>query len=85
MIACFKVTAKPCSLAVRTAEPRRVKTAQNSQHSKASNTVLLTWSPAVTAAKSFRVLEACNLVTAAVMHVRKDIIDECRGSFSLLL
>jgi hypothetical protein len=36
-IACFKVTAKSYNLATWTAEPRRVKTVQNSQRSKASN------------------------------------------------
>jgi hypothetical protein len=46
-IACFKVTSKSYTVATRTAEPRRVKTAQNSQHSKASNAVLVTWSRVV--------------------------------------
>jgi hypothetical protein len=41
-IACFKVTAKLYSVVTRTAELRRVKTAQNSQRSKASDAVLLT-------------------------------------------
>jgi hypothetical protein len=39
-IARFKVTEKLYNVATRTAEPRRVKTAQNSQRSKASNVVL---------------------------------------------
>jgi hypothetical protein len=38
--ACFNVTAKSYSVTTRTAEPRRVKTAQNSQRIKASNSVL---------------------------------------------
>jgi hypothetical protein len=41
-----------------------VKTVQNSSRSKASNAVLLTQSRAVRGLKSFRGLEACNLVTA---------------------
>jgi hypothetical protein len=43
---CFKVTAKSYNVATRTSEPRRVKTSQNSQRSKASNAVLVTWSRA---------------------------------------
>jgi hypothetical protein len=39
---CFKVTVKSYNFATRTSEPRRVKTAQNSQHSKANNAVLVT-------------------------------------------
>jgi hypothetical protein len=41
-IACFRVTAKSYNVATRTMERRRVKTAQNSQQSKASNAVLFT-------------------------------------------
>jgi ribosomal protein L23 len=41
-IACFKVKSKSCNVATRTAEPRRVKTAQNSQRSKASSAVVVT-------------------------------------------
>jgi hypothetical protein len=41
-IACFNVTEKSYNLATRRAEPKRVKTAQNSHSSKASNAVLLT-------------------------------------------
>jgi hypothetical protein len=41
----------------------RVKTAQNSKRSKASNA----WSRAVRELKSLRGLEACNLVTAAIV------------------
>jgi hypothetical protein len=41
-LACFKVTVKSYNVATRTAEPRRVKTVQNSQRSKASNVVLVT-------------------------------------------
>jgi hypothetical protein len=41
-IACLKIAAKSYNIARRIAEPRRVKTAQNSQHSKASNAVLVT-------------------------------------------
>jgi hypothetical protein len=40
--ACFKVTAKAYNVATRTAEPKRVKKAQNSQRNKASNVVFLT-------------------------------------------
>jgi hypothetical protein len=64
-IACFKVRAKSYNVATRTAEPGRVKTFQNSQRSKASNAVLLSWSRAVR--KPFRGLEACNLVTTTVV------------------
>jgi hypothetical protein len=45
-----------------------VKTAQNSQRSKASNAVLASYSRAVRGVISFRVLEACNLVTATFKH-----------------
>jgi hypothetical protein len=44
-----------------------VKTAQNSQRSKTSNAGLLTQSRAVKWVKSFRGLEACNLVTVAIV------------------
>jgi hypothetical protein len=40
--ACFKVTEKLYNAATRSAGPRRVKTAQDSQRSKVSNDVLLT-------------------------------------------
>jgi hypothetical protein len=45
--ACFKVTAKWYNVATQTAESRRVKTAQNSQRSKASNALRVTYSRAV--------------------------------------
>jgi hypothetical protein len=73
-IACFKVTAKSHNVSTRTAELRWVKTAQNSQRSKASNAVLLTWSRAVRGAKSFRGLEACNLVTLAIMMLSSRLL-----------
>jgi hypothetical protein len=58
---------KSYTVATRTAEPKRVKTSQNSQRSKARNAVLLTKSLAVRRGmKSFRSLEACNLVTPTV-------------------
>jgi hypothetical protein len=41
-IACFKITAKSYNVATRTAEPRRVKAAENSHRSKDSNAVLVT-------------------------------------------
>jgi hypothetical protein len=64
-IACFKVTAKSYNVAARTTEHRRMKTAQNSQRSKASNAVLLTQSCTERGVgKSFRSVQACNLVTA---------------------
>jgi hypothetical protein len=44
-----------------------VKTAQNSQQSKARNSVLLILSRAVRG-ESFRDLEACSLVTASVVY-----------------
>jgi hypothetical protein len=43
-IACFKVAAKLYIVATRTAERRRVRTAQNSQRSNARNAVPVTWS-----------------------------------------
>jgi hypothetical protein len=43
----FKVTAKSCTVATQTAEPRRMKTDQNSHRSTASNAELLTQSNAV--------------------------------------
>jgi hypothetical protein len=45
--ACVKVTAESYNVSRRTVEPSRVKTAQNSQRSKASNAVLVTWCRAV--------------------------------------
>jgi hypothetical protein len=66
-IACFKVTTKSYNVATRIAEPRRVKKAQNSQRSKASNAVLVTEQRG--GVKSFRGLEACNLVTATVVYL----------------
>jgi hypothetical protein len=41
-IVCFKITAKSYNVSTRTADPRRVKTAQNSQCSKVSNAVFVT-------------------------------------------
>jgi hypothetical protein len=58
-----------------TAEARQVKTAQNSQRSKASNAVLLAQSRAV---KSFRDLEACDLVMAATVTEFKAYYGTCR-------
>lgn len=49
-----------------TAEARRVRAAQNSQHSKASNAVLVTQSRAKEVLKSFHGFEASNLVTATL-------------------
>jgi hypothetical protein len=74
-IACFKVTTKSYNVETRAAEPGRVKTAQNLKRSKGSNAVLLTWSRAVRGVKSFRGLEACNLVTStvALRHWRRDL------------
>jgi hypothetical protein len=46
-----------------------VKTARNSQRSKASNAVLLTLSHAVREVKSFRGLEAYNLVTGYYSYI----------------
>jgi hypothetical protein len=51
----------------RTADPRRVKTDQNSQRSKANNAVLLTYSRARWWVRSFRGPEACNLVKASAI------------------
>jgi hypothetical protein len=67
-IACFKVTTKSYNVATRTAEPRRMKAAQNSHR---SNAVLLTWSRAVMVVKSFRGLETYNLVTATIVSTYK--------------
>jgi hypothetical protein len=59
-MACFKVTTESYNVATRTAEPRRVKVAQNSQRSKASNAVLMIWSCAEGGGlNSFHGLEAC--------------------------
>jgi hypothetical protein len=63
LIACFKVTAESYNVAIQTAEPKRVKTDQNSQRSKSSNAALATLSRAVRKSwgggglKSFRGLE----------------------------
>jgi hypothetical protein len=68
--ACFKVTAKSYNVSTRTAEPRRVNTAQNLHRSKSSNAVPLTYllqPRSKGGGKSFRVLEACNLVTATTV------------------
>jgi hypothetical protein len=46
-IPCLKVRAKPRKVVTNIAEPRRVKVAQNSQISEASNAVLLLQSSAV--------------------------------------
>jgi hypothetical protein len=56
------------NVATRTAEPRRVKTAQNSQRSKASNAVLVNYCRTVRGVKSFHSLEVCNLVTIAIVN-----------------
>jgi hypothetical protein len=58
------------NVATRTAEPRRAKTAQNSQRSKARDAVLLSKSRAVNVAKSVRGFEACNLMTAAIVLLK---------------
>jgi hypothetical protein len=61
----FKVTHKSCNVATRTAEPRRVKTAQNLQHSKTSSSVLLPYSRAVRCVCAC--VRACN-PTVALKH-----------------
>jgi hypothetical protein len=43
---CFRITEKSFKVTKRTADPRRIKTAQNSQRRNASNAVLVTWSRA---------------------------------------
>jgi hypothetical protein len=68
-IACFKARAKSYNVATRTAEPSRVKTDQNSQHSKTSDVVMVTLSPAVRGAKSFCGPEARNLVMATMVDM----------------
>jgi hypothetical protein len=61
----FKVTAKSYNVATRTAEPRRVKTAQKSHRIKASNAVLVTIR-AVRGVISFRGFESRYLVAATI-------------------
>lgn len=51
-------------IATRSAEDRRLKTAKNSQRSKASNTVLITYSRAVREKEFVRGLEPCIAATA---------------------
>jgi hypothetical protein len=67
--ACFKVVAKSYNVATRTAEPRRAKTAQNSQRNEASDAVLVTSSRAVRGMKSFGGLEACNLTATIAVSL----------------
>jgi hypothetical protein len=67
-ITCFKVKSKSCDVPTRTAEPRRVKTAQNSRRSKDSKFVVMSEQrhKGGGGVKSFRGLEVCNLVMAAI-------------------
>jgi hypothetical protein len=68
--ACFKAPAKSYNVATRTADPRRAKTDLNSQRSKARNTVLMM------GMKSFRDLEARNLVTDTIVEISHKITTE---------
>lgn len=65
-IPCFKVRTKSYGASTRTAEPRRVNTALNSQCSKATNAVLTITALQCGGLKSFCGLEACNLVKATI-------------------
>jgi hypothetical protein len=70
-IGSFKVTTKSYSVATQTAEPRRVKTAQNSHRSKVRNAVVVTYSRAVKRERGEFLPwpEACDFVTAAIISV----------------
>jgi hypothetical protein len=71
---CFKVTTKSRNVATRTAEPRRVKTVQNLQRSKASNaSVDIEPRGKVGGLKSFIDLEACDFVTATITYCCRQI------------
>lgn len=63
------ITLKSFKVAAQTVEYRQVKTAQNTQRSKASNVVLQTSSRAASEVRSFRGLHIFNLVTATVVSV----------------
>jgi hypothetical protein len=77
-ITCLKATAKSYNVATRTAEPRRAKTVQNSQRSKAINAVQFTLSCGRGGGvKSFGGLQACNLVTVATTAERLLASEEC--------
>jgi hypothetical protein len=62
------------------AEPRRVKTAQISQHSKAISVLLVTWSLVVKGVKSFSGLKACSLVAASRVKLINSVAPEPEGS-----
>jgi hypothetical protein len=67
--ACFKDTEKSYNAATRTSEPRLSKTAHNLEH---NNAALLAESRKERWLKSFRGIEACNLMTATTLTGKRD-------------